>query len=246
MSFFLQSVYSESFFLALALAALLLAEHGRFPAAAVAAGGALLTRPLGIAVLAAVAVVAWRSPVRPRARASLVLGPLLFVLYPLVLWLQVGDPLAFLRVEGGWQRHLSLAGPLGGLWDGVLVGWQGLETLATGRGPALPGIDAQQVAALNVEALAFLGLFVWLTAATWRRYGTAYGLLAALPVGMPLSLPADTLPLQSLPRFGVVAFPFSLVLAGTTRCRIGLWAFGLSALLLGVSVVQWALWDWVA
>ena len=69
MSFFLQAVYSESFFLALAVGAFALAERGRFGWAAVAAGFSLLDRTSGIAVVLGIAVLAWRSPQRRRALA---------------------------------------------------------------------------------------------------------------------------------------------------------------------------------
>src|SRR5205807_8304264 len=51
MSLFLQAVYSESLFLLLALAAFVLAERGRHLEAGVAAGLAILTRAIGIALL---------------------------------------------------------------------------------------------------------------------------------------------------------------------------------------------------
>ena len=54
-------------------------------------------------------------------------------------------------------------------------------------------------------------------------------------------------PLLSLPRFGITVFPLFLALAwlgGRPRTHTAI--LGLSALLLGVFVTQWALWDWVA
>jgi hypothetical protein len=234
MALFLQAVYSESLFLLLTLAAFLLAERGRWPAAGVVAGLAILTRPAGLALLPPLALLAWRSPSRRRALAGLLPAPLLFLAFPLVLWLQVDDPWAFADAQGIWHRHLSPAGPLGGIWE-ALTNWI----------PA--GASRAHALAENGEALAFLVLFVALTVVVWRRLGGPYGLFCALSLALPLSVPSDRWPLLSLPRFGLVVFPFFLGLAWLGgRPRLHAAIVGTSALLLGVAVTQWALWQWVA
>src|SRR5206468_6508602 len=62
MSLFLQAVYSESLFLALALGAFLLAERRQWLGAGAVTGLAVLTRISGVALLPALAVLAWRRP----------------------------------------------------------------------------------------------------------------------------------------------------------------------------------------
>ena len=69
---------------------------------------------------------------RVRALASLAVAPLLFAAYPLYLWAAEGDPWGFLHAQRLWSRHLSPAGPLGGIWDGLRAGWAGVEQLASG------------------------------------------------------------------------------------------------------------------
>jgi hypothetical protein len=235
---FLQAVYSESLFLALALGAFLLAERGRFLGAGAVAGLALLTRPAGLALLPPLMLLAWRSPDRARALAALGPAPAAFALFPLVLWQQVGDPWAFLDAQERWQRHLSVAGPLGGIWEGIRV-------VVEGDTPS--GAAPMHAAAVNAQGLAALVLFVGLTVVAWRRFGAPYGLFAALSLALPLSIPSDRWPLLSLPRFGLVVFPFFLALAAIGgRPRFHAAIVGCSALLLGVAVVQWALWQWVA
>jgi 4-amino-4-deoxy-L-arabinose transferase-like glycosyltransferase len=238
MSLFLQAVYSEALFLALALAAFLLAQRGRWPAAGVVTGLALLTRPAAVALLPALAVLAWRAPRRRGALASLALAPALFALYPLLLWVQVGDALAFARAQDTWRRELSPLGPLGGVWDGV-------RAVVSGEVPA--GATALHAHAVNVESLAFLALYVALTVVVWRRFGAPYGVFAAMSLALPLSFPSERWPLLSLPRFGLVVFPFFLALAALGgRPRVHTAIVGVSAVFLGVAVVQWALWQWVA
>ena len=231
---FLQAVYSESLFLALALATFLLAERGRFLGAGAAAGLALLTRPAGLALLPALALLAWRAERRARALASVALAASVGALYPLLLAVWIGEPLAFLRAqEGIWERQLSPLGPLGGLWEGV---------------DALTREDGSRALALNLQQLAFTLAFLVLAAVAWRAFGAAYGLFAAAGLALPLSVPSERWPLLSLPRFGLVLFPLVLALALLGGRRRGAHEALLTAssLLLGLFVVQWALWQWVA
>jgi hypothetical protein len=252
MAFFLQAVYSEALFLLFTVAAFLAAERGRFLGAGVLTGLALLTRPAGFALLPALAVLAWREPRRARALASLAVAPALFALYPLYLWREVGDPWAFMRAQGIWTRHLSPAGPLGGIWDGLRAGWAGVRQLASGSDShvywsAVQNSDPDRVAALNLQGLAFLALFVLLTAVAWSEFGAPYGLFCAASLAIPLSVPSERWPLLSLPRFGLVVFPFFLALAWLGRNpRAHTAIVAVSALLLGVALTQWALWQWVA
>ncbi len=238
-SLFLQAVYPESLFLALSLATFLLAERGRWPAAGVVAGLALLTRPAGLALLPALALLAWRSPARPRAFASLALAPALFATFPVFLQLKVGDAWAFAREQDVWNRELSPLGPLGGAWDGI-------RAVVTGDVPA--GAGSLHAHAVNAEALAFLVLFALLTVVAWRRFGGPYGLLCLASLALPLSVPSERWPLLSLPRFGLVVFPLFLALAalGGGRPRLQTAMVGTSAVLLGMAVVRWATWQWVA
>lgn len=249
---FLEAVYSEALFLFLALAAFVLAERGKFFGAGVAAGLAWLTRPVGFALLPALALIAWRSRDRNGSLLRLAVAPALFALYPLYLWWKVDDPLAFVRAQDVWSRELSPAGPLGGLWDGLRAGWAGLRQLASGSDTtrywsAVQDADPDRVAAVNLEQLAFLVLFIALTVVAWRRFGAPYGLFAALSLAIPLSVPSERWPLLSMPRFGLVIFPFFLALAALAeRPRVHTPIVATSAAFLGVVCVQWALWQWVA
>jgi Mannosyltransferase (PIG-V) len=249
---FLQAVYGESLYLLLSIAAFLAAERRRFLTAGALCGLALLTRPVAIALLPALALFAWRSDDRPRNLARLAIAPLTFAVYPLLLWAQRGDPWAFLHAQGIWSRELSSAGPLGGLWDGLRAGWAGVRQLASGSHThaywtAVDGTDPMRVAAVNLECLAALALFAFLTVVAWRRFGAPYGLFSALSLAIPLSMPSDRWPLLSLPRLGLGIFPLFLALAAIgRRPRLHTAIVSISALFLGVAVVQWALWQWVA
>lgn len=251
-SVFLQGVYSESLYLLLTVAAFLLAERGRWLPAGAAAGLALLTRPVGFALLPALALLAWRSRGRGRALASVGLAGASFVFYPLLLLWQVGDPLAFTKAQDQWYRDLSPLGPLGGAWQGLRAGFAGVRQLVAGPEVQpyywpIEGADPMHASIVNVTSLVFLVLFVALTVVAWRRFGAPYGLFAALSLAIPLSLPSERWPLLSLPRFGIVVFPLFLALATLgARPRAHTAIVGVSGIFLGVTVVQWALWQWVA
>jgi hypothetical protein len=232
MALFLQAVYSESLFLLLALGAFALAERGRFAAAGVTAGLAVLARLAGVALVPALLLLAWQQRDRLRAFAGLALAIPVAAAYPLLLWQQVGDPWAFAHAQDQWHRHLS---PLGGVWQ-AFVHWT----------PS--GAGVQHAIAVNAEDLAFLVLFIGLAVVVWRRFGPAYGLFAAASLAIPLCYPSSRWPLLSMPRFGLVVFPFFLALAALTtgRPRLHTALVACSSLLLGIAVTQWALWQWVA
>jgi hypothetical protein len=235
MALFLQAVYSESLFLLLTLAAFALAERRRFAAAGVAAGLAILTRSIGVAILPSLALLAWRHRNRVRALGGVALALPIAAIYPLVLWQQIGHPWAFRHAEETqWHRHLSEFGPLGGIWD-ALRHWT----------PSGAGVN--HAIAVNAEALVLLALFIPLTVLAWRRFGAPYGLFCAISLAIPLSYPSSRWPLLSLPRFGLVVFPFFLALAVIgRRPRVHTAILVCSSLFLGIAVAQWALWQWVA
>lgn len=252
MAVFLQAVYSESLFLLLCVAAFFLAERRQWPAAGLVTGLALLTRLWGVALLPALVLLAWRAPDRKKALASLLPAPILFAAYPLWLELKVGDAFAFARAQELWHRHISHAGPFGGIWEGLRAGWAGLRTIVTGdrvhaTWSGAPDADPFHAAAVNLECLAFLVLFLWLAVLAWRRLGAAYGLFALVSIAIPLTVPSSRWPLLSLPRFGLVMFPLFLALATVgARPRAHTVIVTVSGILLGVVTVQWALWQWVA
>ena len=254
MSLFLIAVYSESLFLMLAVAAFVFAERGKWLPAWAAAALALVTRIAGLALLPALAFMAWRSPNRWRALAGLVLPAALFSAYPAYLAASTGNGWRFLHSQGLWHRHFSYAGPLGGLWDGLRSGWAGIEQLASGShthrywtAVPLADSDPMRTALINLSALAFLALFIWLSVVAWRRIGTAYGLYCFVSLAIPLSAPSSKWPLLSMPRFGLAAFPIFLALAVVGgRPRLHTAILATSAIFLGVAVSQWALWQWVA
>jgi hypothetical protein len=245
MALFLQSVYSESLYLMLTLAAFLLAERRRFLGAGVVAGLAMLTRASGVALLPALALLAWRSPNRARSLAKLAVAPAVFTAYPLLLWQQLGDPWGFAHAEGAWQRHTSSTGPFGPSWEGLKAGWAGLKAFWKAgshhaSGPLRPEFT-------NIEYTIFLALFILLTVVVWYRFGAPYGIFAVCSLALPLSVPAVGKPLLSFPRFGLAIFPLFLALAALgERPRLHTSIIVASAMLLSFHLIDWSFGGWVS
>jgi hypothetical protein len=225
MSLFLQAPYSEALYLLLAVATSLLPP--------------LLW-------------MAWRSGDRRRALASLVAVPVLGGLYPLWLQLRLHAPRSEFSNEAGWNRYFSHAGPLGGLWHAAQAAWAGIEQLATADAThrywnGATNADPLYVAAHNLEDVAFFVLFAVLGVVAWRRLGPQYGLFVLGSLLIPLTFPARGYPLLSMPRFTLVLFPAFIAAAALTRDPQRERAvLGLSALLLGLAVVQWSAGYWVS
>ena len=252
MALFLGAVYSESLYLALALASFLFALRGRFAFAAVAIGLAILTRSAGVALLPAVGLLAWRSEERPRALASLLLAPAIAAVWPIWLWARLGDPFVFLDAQRLWGRELSPFGPLAGIGRGIEAAWAGVRQLIAGPGgeifwPHATDTGPMHVAAQNLQQFGYLVLFVWLGVLAWRWFGDPYGLFVFGSFALPLAAPTDDWPLLSLPRFGLAIFPIFLALAALgARPRVHVATIAISSFFLCLSIAQWVTFQWVS
>ena len=240
MSLFLQAVYSESLYLVCCLGAFVLAERRNWLAAGIVTGLAMLTRVAGVALFPPILLLAWRSPERKQALLSLLAAPALAGLYPLWLQLKLHAVFAAFGNEAGWGRHLSPAGPFGGLWHSLEASWTGVVQIATGDPRA-------QAGAHNLEYLAFLVVFLWLGVEAWRRFGAPYGLFVLGSLAIPLSVPTVGYPLLSMPRFCLPLFPAFLALAAIANTeRRDRAILVVSSVFLGVAVVGWSVGQWVS
>ena len=222
-AFVFTSVYSEGLFLALSAGAFLAALRGRPVLAGVLGALAVVTRPVGLALVPALAIALWRRDDRRATVARLTplaLLPAALGLYALYLERRLGDALAFVHAQGTfWARHTSPLGPLGGLWEGFSdAGHGALQVLLhLERAGNLGWADTLGTR----DALHFLLLLgaLALTWVAWRRLGTAFGVYSAAYLAIVLASPAELLPLVSLPRFLLGDFPLFLALAALTDRR---------------------------
>jgi len=226
-AFVFTAAYSDGLFVALAAWAFLSALRSRPAAAGVLGAAAVLSRPTGIALLPALALLLW--PKRHTARGWLRIGPLLLlpaalVAYCLYLRSHFGDAFAFLHSEGAfWLRHVPATGPLGGLWDAVRSGEQGAAQLVLHL-PAHSGAPSgfgkpEEFAVWNVVQLALLVAACALTWICWKRVSRAAAVYSAATIILFLSAPAAVVPLVSEPRFLIGDFPLFIALAAAVAGR---------------------------
>jgi hypothetical protein len=233
-SFFLLAPYSESLFLAVSTWALVAGRERRWGLAGATALAAGFTRNVGVLLVVPLAVDAWRAHrdgdgTATRALPALLGGPAGAALHLAAGWWWWDEPLAPVRVQGGWQRELTW--PWETLTEAVRFGVSSLGSYPTGYHSldllvVLPVVVA--VAWLLVRGPASLAAYALAHAVVW------------------LVLPFPARPLMSVPRFAVVVAPLFLAFAAWTRppaLRTG-WVAA-SAALLGVHALLFTTWYYV-
>jgi hypothetical protein len=136
----------------------------------------------------------------------------------------VGDALAFQHAQQVfWLRETPTLGPLGGLWESIVRGYQGaaeiLRHLPRSGGAPAGYPQRDHLAAWNSIHLALLLAALWLTWVAWRRLGLAFGLYSLATIALVLLSPPRYFPLASFPRYLLGDFPVFLALAALVRER---------------------------
>jgi hypothetical protein len=276
MAFFFSAVYSESLYLALSVGLFWSARNGRWMWVGVLGALAGATRSTGLVLVVPAAIIYLYGPredrppdrtgerarslpvpvrVRPRYRLRrdalwLALLPVGAGLYGLYLAVNGASPFAPFNAQGVWGRHF--AGPYAGVWEGVRAAFDGLRQLLSFQrahnyfpaGGGSPFVDAGH----NLMLLAFLAAAVPAVVGAFRRLPLAYGVYVIVALALPLSEPASSQPLMSVPRYLVVLFPLGIWLAAwlAERPRLQRPVLGLSAALMVLFLAQFATWHWVA
>ena len=233
-AFFFSALYAEALFLLLVLSFFAALRREHWLLAGAWGGLAALTRVLGLLLLP---VYFWVYLRRNGSSSRLAIQPLLaFGLIPGgtltflgLLWLEVGDPLSFLRVQGLWGR--SLTNPTNQL--------TGILSAFTRDGLHMPGF----------ELLFPLALVVLFAATGLRIFATQplpYRVWFSLYLAVSLTIPSAA-PLYSVIRFLLLAFPAFIVL-GEWGEHVWLhWSYlVLSTAFLFLSTVLFSQWYWVA
>ena len=201
-SLFLLAPYSESTFLLLAVAAFWWARRDRWALAALAAALAGMTRSVGVVLVPALLVEAVAQhrergvPLLPRASAALatLAGPALVLAY---WWGAFDHALAPFDAQRQWDRRATF--PLRTLWEAVT---------SAARYQDVWLLDLLVVGVVLAGAIAGVGLL--------RGSYTTY---VWTSLALPLSYPYLARPLLSVPRFSVVIFPVSWVVADLVERR---------------------------
>jgi len=210
-AFIFTSAYSEGLFLAAAAAATVCATRGRPVAAGALAGIAVSTRLIGIALVPMLVVLLWS---RARERGWQLLVPVIALpaagLAAVSLYFDrtLGDGLAFLHAQREWGRHVSVLGPIDGIWRSARAAAHGVWTIAT-TSQADYGRVAISLDCWNVVDFTLLLGAAALTVVAFRRLGRAYGIYSAAVLVIATSSPVTDggEVLQSMVRLLLADFP---------------------------------------
>ncbi len=215
------AVYSDAFFLALALASFVLLESGRPWLSGLCGAAAAAARPVGVALVVALALRSLElrrrnaTPASPGSPASPSSGqridvvtfvPALLtvaglVAYIIFLWQRFRAPLAFVDTEAGWHQA---PGPA--TW----LKFSFFDHLMHQNAFGIARYSAHAV--MTLVALAFVPT-------VWRRFGRAYGVYCLIAILVPA---VSTKDFFSMARYVLAAFPcFAAAATQLSSHRIG-------------------------
>ncbi|MGH2856862.1 MAG: mannosyltransferase family protein [Solirubrobacteraceae bacterium] len=251
LSLFFTAIYTESLFLALSVGAVAAARAGRWRLACGLGALATLTRPTGVLLIVALALIRVREAPRGRRDPSLLAVltlPGALVAYMVALAVRGYPPLTLLTVQRHWGR--VMIGPLGTLAAALWHAGRGLVRVIAGQipiyhpelaGPFPPPV--QSIVLLVAMALACAAAITCI-----RRLPAAYGAYAVLVVVVCISTAGDNQPLWSFDRFALTIFPLWMAAGAWLAQRRRLLAPTLvvSAALLAFYTLQFSSWSFVA
>jgi hypothetical protein len=232
-SLFLSAFYTESLFVCLAAGSMYFFCRERYLWCGLLGLAAMLTRSTGVALFAALTLdLLWswyRGRQRPSLRAlALLLIPAGLGAFMLILYLQVGDPLAFSGVMKSWGRVPS--------WP-----WANLIHTLRKNDYSFPVDFAKTQRFLDAAfALGFIAAGTVMALTRARIALWAFVLLGIL-------LPLSTYALAGTNRYALGLFPVFIFLAQLCQKRPGLerYLVFVSSLLLGVYSLRFMHCGWV-
>jgi len=246
-AFFLLGVYTESPFLMFAISAFYYVRKGNWPAASIMGLLAALTKQLGLLLL--LPLLYEYLAEREFAVRSIRLDILLLSLIPmgtlaflLFRHFYIGEPLLIVETyRARWAVRASW--PWNNIADSLMA------IFDTGRFPPLnPEDTLQRRIFYNSFDLACVGLFLFLSVASFRRLRLSYGLYMVSVLFLVLMQNfRPPYPIAALPRYVLVLFPGFMVLGTMAKNRMLHWAMVyFSATLLSLFTAMFATWRVVA
>lgn len=249
LAFYFSAVYTESFFLALAVGTFYAARQQRWVLACLLAAAAAVTRVPGVLLVVPLALLWWRSP-RRRARGSALL--LCLPVLSLAAFCGYLDHRGFgLLAPINNQRTLhehSLTGPISTLRHAIGDGISGIGHTLSGGTLVHPTIGSPfSVGFGNLVELIVLMLAIWTLILAFRALPAPYGIFSLLVLILSVWSPSALVPLRSLDRYVLVVFPLWMG-AGDwlARHRLLVPVTVLGAGLMAFYAIEFARWSFVA
>lgn len=211
MSFFFATVYTESLFFFLAVAATYAAKRRQWLLAGIFGMLASATRIFGVFLLVIILGEYFEKNIHRRNIGSILsisLVPLGLFAYMFYLWHSVGDPLAFFHSQPAFGANRSGFG----LVSPPQVLWRYAKIIFT-----VPVMTLNYQVALGELTTFFLGL--WLIWKGWKQHFNVNYLIYSLLI---LITPVLTGTLSSLPRYLLSAFPLFFVFGNLHNTQVKL------------------------
>lgn len=238
-SFYLISIYTESLFLALSLAAFYCCRTKRWFLAIIFGIALTATRITGLAILVAFGIELFHQrkhmPQKlffSRALCLCVI-PLGFFIFAFAMLIQFGDPFVIFKGQGAWQRNFD---PVP---SSILSSLQNyLDEFALVANPNNP----QPLFTRYIDVAFFL-LFVAAIIIAWLKMPPSYAIFATLLLIIPLISGR----LQSIPRYMLSAFPVFFACALVARTQLAVMSlFALFTLFLALFTAMFVHFYWIA
>src|SRR5215213_7742480 len=245
-TFFLNSAYTESLFLALSAGSLWAVRVRRDLLLACVLGGfAAATRNVGVFLIVPLLYEWIKDIERYRWRGIyLALAPAGLLAYMGYLWARFGDPLLFYSAQKNWGRQAT--GPLdtaGRAWGSAVEGAGRLLDPGLWAHPSLENVADHLAGAVNLFNLVSFAFAAFVLLAGLRYLPLSlsiYGLLLVAPATL-FGTPGS--PLMGTPRYVLVAFPIFIVLGLLAKNRLlfSAWLASstLASLILCALFVSW-------
>lgn len=197
-AFYFNAIYSESLFLALVLAAFILARKQCWPAVALAGLLASATRNTGVLLVVPMAIIYLNSHEASLKKIRydigwLALVPLGLLAYMYYLAKILHDPLAFVTAQHFWNRSFSPP------WDNVFLSWQNMTH--------------NYYFTRNLIDLSLTSLVIIACVIGRDKLRSEYAAYLILGLLIPLTSKSPQAGLFSMPRFLLVLFPIYIIMA---------------------------------
>lgn len=192
LSFHFLTVYTESLFLFLTVAAFLSAKKRNFLLATIFAAAASATRLSGLGVALSLVGLVFLTEKFNAKNWVVLLSPLGFLIYVLFLYHQTGDMLYFIHAESYF-------------WKSGLV-FPGSALVFTLKQLLTPDFLVNNFRVLLDFAFTMFGIVAVFK--VWRRLGLDYALFAIFSMTLPLFSPT----IVAIPRYLITIFPIFIML----------------------------------
>ena len=215
-AFYLNAVYSESLFFALAAASLYYLRTQRYWIAGPLAALTTLDTIYGFLLMLPFAWQIWRQEGVRFSRLVHTVWPAVGLLgYMVFLFFRFGDPLVFESAQSNWARHPELLFVT--LYQAMISAWNAIPLFFSAHHLFLGGVPS--LTASNFFNFLFALCAIFLAVVSFSRIPFYLWMYSVAALLIPFSYPAVGTPLMSMPRLVLEAFPLFLGL-GSIMARV--------------------------